>query len=94
MTKKEYTNWLRTELTPYERGCYQYALYLNPKYVNEVYVKCLQEEWSSVYEFVKNNRSLLSIKHVPKKFKKDARRNIAASKALSSVKTVTISIAQ
>jgi len=92
MTKQEFGNELRQQLTPYQYGLYNFVFYCNPKYVEQVFMQYHLEEFEEVMDFVLANKDKLRMKNVPKKFKNAARMNVQAAKALQGQETATISI--
>ena len=92
MEKREYMDWLRTELTPYELGVFNYALYWNPKHV-KLWVLCVSEQWGKAKKYTEKHRGFLKLKNVPKKHRKAARASVEASKSLYSQRVATVSMA-
>lgn len=89
MEKAEYRDKLRQKLNSEQLALFSFVWYYNPDFVDDVYIPFQLEQYEEVLDFVDKNKDHLTLKNVPRKFKKAARANIKAGKALSRLCTAT-----
>jgi len=81
MTKEEFNRKLYTELTPEENALINFNVYYNPKYI-KYYTDYHSGKYDTCYEFLMDNRSLLTLENTPPERKKIAKAVIKMAKQI------------
>jgi len=81
MTKEELNNKTSKELTPTENALINFNIYFNPDHV-DYWIRFKMEDYQWCYDYLMENRHLLTIENTPKGYKTKAKQNIRAMKKL------------
>lgn len=91
MTREEFLEKNRTELSLEEQALINPNVYRNPEHL-EYYKQYRLEEYEWCWDWLMMHRHLLNLKHTPKENKKLAKLFIKSARKMEGVETVRIKI--